>query len=291
MHRVVRQSLQSIVTPMRKVLQKIEHRISPDVQPNSLSEKLYPTPAAALADCRNPEGYDNPDLSAYLIQKSAKYISTFPGAPVAVADHLGHSLLVSLLVAKSRGRLRAIDFGGGAGVPFALLRHLLEDSIEATWHVVEVPSLVEHAQRHLDVPGLVFSDDLDGSLDTLGQVDLIHTAGTLQYLDDPRMWLRKLVDIRAPFVFLGRSAFSEGNIDVIGIQRSRIRDHGPQVDIVDQPSGTIEYPFNYVRRRDIDAIMTDGGYTTVATFDSESGHRKINDEPISGGARLYRLSL
>lgn len=250
--------------------------------------KLFGSYAEALAECGTPKGYDSSSLSRYLVDKSVIYLKQLPvSGAIHIGEHTALSFLVALFVAKSRGSLNVIDFGGG--VPPALLSHLLGDHFSAQWHIVEIPTLVEAAQGELNVPNVTFSSQLDVSVNQLGKVDLVHASGVLQYVDDPRSWLERLLAIRAEFVFFNRCGFTEGEFDVIGIQRSPISDLGPRVALPLEPDGFMEIPFYYMRKREFDEIMVRANYKLIATFDSKSGFRPINDEPISGGAFLYRL--
>ena len=251
--------------------------------------KLYTKFADALMDCYNPAGYDDAALSRYLVAKSSLFINQQADKrPIAFPDHLAHTILVALLVVQQQQSLRVIDFGGGCGIPFALLTKLCQGHVYADWRVVEVPTLTADACRSIAIPSIRFSDDLEDSVANLGAVDLVHTAGTLQYVDDPRRWLRRLLAIKAEFVFFGRTAFATGDEDIIGIQKSRIRDHGVQVELDNTPDESVEYPFTYIPERDFKTIVAEHGYDLVATFDSASGFRPINDHRIIGGGYLYR---
>jgi putative methyltransferase (TIGR04325 family) len=250
--------------------------------------KLFHDYAAAFAECVTAEGYDDGDLSRYLVAKSAVALERAGTGPIEVSDHLAQSLLVTLAVAHKKKSLSVIDFGGGCAIPMLILKDLLGADVAAQWHVVELPSLVEAARERLAIPHVTFSASIEESVAQLGTVDLVHTAGTLQYVDDPRTWLSRLLAIRAAYLFVGRAAFHDGTADVIGIQHSRIRDHGMQIDIPDQPEGDIEYPFTYMPKADFDRLVAAAGYELVASFDSWSGFRPINEHRITGGAFFYR---
>jgi putative methyltransferase (TIGR04325 family) len=196
--------------------------------------------------------------------------------------------LAALIAPERDRRLNVLDFGGGTAFQADHLRYI-RPTLNLNWTVVEVPTVV--AESHtIDIPGLTFTDDLDAAATKLGHIDLVHTSGTIQCVDDPRGWLRRLTAIGARHFFVGRASFHEGESDVIGVQRSRIVDHGIQVEVPEAPEGYVEYPFTYMAKADFDAIMAESGYSLVASFDSNSGSRSVNDFKIIGGAFLYRKS-
>jgi putative methyltransferase (TIGR04325 family) len=250
--------------------------------------KLFASYTDALSECSTRDGYDSEFLSRYIVEKSRLFLDQLGRPePICIPDHSAHTLLVALLVAQERDSLRVIDFGGACGIPVAILSRLLGISFTADWHVIELPSLVVKARERIAIPCVTFSDSLDRSVEQLGTVDLVHVAGTLQYVDDPRAWLARLLALKAAYLFIGRAAFTDGDHDVIGIQRSRVRDHGVQMKMAEEPDGYIEYPFFYMRRCDFDEIVAAAGYHLIASFESSSGYRPINDHRITGGAFLY----
>jgi putative methyltransferase (TIGR04325 family) len=142
----------------------------------------------------------------------------------------------------------------------------------------------------LTIENVSFADEIDIAVQDLGGVDLVHTSGTLQYVKDPRDFLKRLLTLQAPYIFFGRTAFNDCDNDIIGIQRSKISDHGIQLENYPSPEGFVEYPFIYMPKNEFERALKLAGYTLLTKFDSISGMRPINNHKIIGGAFFYKLT-
>lgn len=110
----------------------------------------------------------------------------------------GDRVLLAFLVAtQSRGSARILDFGGGMGLDFVLLRNTLGAAAIAEYAVVDVPRVVE-AGRQL-VPEVRFSSELP---EPASSFDLVYGRSALQYVPDPFATLRRLLSYGAPYVLL-----------------------------------------------------------------------------------------
>ena len=232
------------------------------------------------------KGYDNSELADYIATKTKTYLAHAKTSPWHLGSDVLQSLFVALLVSNRVGSLRVLDFGGGCAIPSAILRKLEGRELRFSWNVVELPTLV-NAVGLIDLDHAKWTSDLTTAMADLGGVDLIHTSGTLQYLEKPREALAQLLALNVGHVFFGRVALNAGGEDVIGIQRSPVRDHGVWMsgDII---QGYVEYPFTYMPEDDFERILADAGYELMLDFAESSGMRPINDFKIIGGARLYK---
>lgn len=269
----------------REVLQYKNEILQYKRQLNLIGDQCttYEEYADALKEVVSKEGYNNSDLSAYIAKKTNAWLTETVSGPWRLGSDVLQTLFSALLVSTSRGSLRVMDFGGGCAVPAAILRDLTGPKFRFSWSVVELPTLVNavdeagftHAKWHADIKTAV---------NDLGGIDLIHTSGTLQYLENP---VGHLLSLNTEYVFFGRLAFHCGDRNVIGIQRSPIKDHGVQMP-GDATEGYVEYPFTYMPLDDFEHILADAEYELVLDFAENSGMRPINDFKIVGGARLYR---
>ncbi len=93
--------------------------------------------------------------------------------------------------------MNVVDFGGACGAHYFHLKKLINKKFN--WTVVETPAMVAMA-KSLETDELKFTADLEQALK--GKVDLIHTSGALQCVDDPMKYLRQLTGSGASIFFL-----------------------------------------------------------------------------------------
>lgn len=285
----VRTPIAKDVLRLRRLVQQYEKEIQQyKRQLNLIGDvcETYASYSDAVQDLDSVEGYDNSELAAYIATKTKKWLAHAQSSPWHLGSDVLQSIFVALLVSNRVGSLRVLDLGGGCAIPPAILRALVEPKFRFSWNVVELPSLV----NAVGLVGLDYAkwwDNMANAAADLGEIDLIHTSGTLQCLENPREALAQLLSLNAGHVFFGRVAFNAGGEDVIGIQRSAVRDHGVQIP-ADAAEGYVEYPFTYMPWDDFERILTEAGYVLLLDFAENSGMRPINDFKIVGGAQLYK---
>ena len=243
--------------------------------------ETYATYSDAVKDLVSEEGYDNSELADYIATKTKTWLAQAQTSPWHLGSDVLQSLFVALLVSNRVGSLRVLDLGGGCAIPPAILRTLVGREFPFSWNVVELPTLV-NAVGSVGLDHAKWTSSTASAMADLGGVDLIHTSGTLQCLHNPREVLAQLLSLNVGHVFFGRVAFNAGGEDVIGIQRSPVRDHGVQVP-GDITQGYVEYPFTYMPLDDFERILAEAGYELVLDFAESSGMRPINDFKIVGG--------
>lgn len=118
----------------------------------SISRRLAPFPVI--------DGYDNPELIEVIFRKTVAY------QPTAQLLDIGTASTV-------------LDFGGACGIHYRQARNEV-----VRWAVVETESMVARA-RELASPNLRFFTSIEKACDWLGQVDLMHCDGALQYTPKP----------------------------------------------------------------------------------------------------------
>lgn len=107
------------------------------------------------------EGYENEELIETIYRKTVAFRPE------------GDWPLVANLTA-------VLDFGGGAGIHYKLAR---EQSPGIRWAVVETPAMVHRAST-LATDQLKFFDDIQLAAAWLGSIDLMHSNGAIQYVED-----------------------------------------------------------------------------------------------------------
>ncbi|HWK94409.1 MAG TPA: methyltransferase, TIGR04325 family [Pseudolabrys sp.] len=107
--------------------------------------------------------------------------------------------LVAALLA-ARPRLRVLDFGGGAGLGFLILRQAMPAAMtRIDYAVVETSDICAVGRRVLRAQGPTFHESIpDGR-----PFDIVHSASVLQYIDDWRGAIAAMTAARPAFFSLG----------------------------------------------------------------------------------------
>lgn len=124
------------------------------------------------------------------------------GAGNGLSDHRDRTCLprIASRIAKENGRVRILDFGGGAGAS-------VSQTIAAVPAGVEVQmTIVDNAELCALGRGLFSGDERVIFSETLPQnhtdFDIVHCESSLQYIDDWRQILEKLADYKASYILV-----------------------------------------------------------------------------------------
>jgi putative methyltransferase (TIGR04325 family) len=180
--------------------------------------------------------------------------------------------------------LHVLDFGGSVGTHYVLATKCYPSIPIAKWAVVETEPFVARA-REMDTDAFQFFNDISAAADWLGPVDLLTTAGALQYTADPIYFLIRLLHLRSPVFALQRCAFSLDDA-FITIQRSMLSGNarGPlPADFVDRE---IRFPITFLNEADIHAICSKQ-YKSVLKILNEGEVMVAQRRTRSGDALIY----
>lgn len=181
------------------------------------------------------EGYQHPELIDVVVRKTVAY------QPVERLDVGG---------VKS-----VLDFGGGAG------RHFKEAENGAEglrWAVVETAAMVKHA-KELETVNLRFFASISEAASWLGDVELIHSNGALQYVPDPLSTLSELCRLNARAMVWSRLLLSDRTETTTQI--SRLVDNGPG-HLPGLANKKVSYPRTKIAESDF--IDAHAGYSVAA---------------------------
>jgi len=251
-------------------------------------KNTYANYAEALGAC-SKDGYENQKVVDVVVQKTISCRDSLAVWPALVDATNAYSLVAVLLSMAPGKTIRVLDFGGAAGAHYFLARSILPESIELNWVVVETPAMAQRAGLILSNQELRFSKDLKEAESMLGQVDLLHTSGTLQCVPEPYEQLRQLINIQAEYMLLNRLGVTQGDHEVITIHRSQLSWNGPGPMPAGLRDGEISYPFTFPRELMIREMIR-GSYTEIAEFQDGSGIFPVGAEPIVGMGLLVRYS-
>ncbi len=161
-----------------------------------LRRRLFP-PRGAI------EGYENEELVDTIYRKTVAYQSEANWPLV-------------------EGLTAVLDFGGGAGVHY---KTASRQSPDIRWAVVETPAMVRRANE-LATDKLRFFDRIQEAADWLGNVDLVHSNGAIQYVPDPFGTIQALCAVMPATLVWHRVPISDGEVRR-EVQTSYLSDNGP----------------------------------------------------------------
>ncbi len=175
--------------------------------------------------------------------------------------------LVALALANNHGQcINILDFGGACGHHYFTTRALLGDSIPLKWNVVETKAMVASA-RQFGNEHLRFFDSLPAAVDAMSGIDLLFSSGALQYVPDPIVMLRELLQCGAQQLFFTRVGLSISNQATVSVQVSNLSDIGPGPPPTGFENRTVQYPVTFepkkifeetiATRYNIDAVSTE----------------------------------
>jgi len=127
--------------------------------------------------------------------------------PSAVkGDELVLPLVAAVLASESQP-IRIVDFGGAAGVSYAMVRAALPPQIKINYTVVELPPVAQVGQQ-------LFSSDSSvrfvSTIPASGEsVDIVVISTALQYVDDWQALLGDLAKLRSRLFLLARLSAGE----------------------------------------------------------------------------------
>jgi len=142
------------------------------------------------------------------------------------------------------------------------------------------------AARELENVELHFYSDLATAIQTCNPVDMMFSSGTVQCVPSPRALLADLVTHGGRFLLLSRMGATRGAQDVICVHQSRLSENGPGPLPQGFQDGVCQYPFSFIKKPDIDAIINER-YRPIMNFNDDTGIFSVNDEPIVGFGCLY----
>jgi putative methyltransferase (TIGR04325 family) len=248
--------------------------------------KTYPSYQAAMQDATQ-SGYEDQALIEVVFTKTKLYQQKLEQVAHSEIDFKTANLLFAILNIQKE-EVRILDFGGACGVHYFEVRKLLPQNIKLKWIVVETPAMVAKA-KELSNSELSFANNFLEASKPLGNIDLLHTSGTLQCVGDPFQFLKQMVETRASYLLFNRMGFTLKNEPITVLHESFLWEHGvgklPDNKAYHQIA---KYPYSYLPKQKFDELITTAQYELLIEFGDESGFSPINNEPIVGKGLLFK---
>jgi len=176
----------------------------------------YSTWEEALKDSTS---YMSGPIIEATVNERQQFMSKFDPADLFVDDRT-QQLLSALAVIQQKKPItsfKVLDFGGGAGPYFYVMRRALAH-MEIDWTIVETEEMAD-AFRRFEEPHLRWRTSLpEASVSGNKPFDLCLASSSLPYVPMPYDILQKLIAL-GRFVITNRMAFIDGPEDKIAVQR------------------------------------------------------------------------
>jgi len=218
---------------------------TPFLSKRYLHRREYKSYENAMLQCSN-SGYENSDLVNVVFDKTTSFKKRIENQCQFDASALRVIAAVGLSV-KSKS-LKVLDFGGASGHHFFIASKAFGDAIDLKWNVVETTAMARKA-KEISNEKLNFFDSIKQAKKDFGVVDLVFSSGTLHCCPNPISFLEELINVKAKFIFITRTALIEQEETVVQIHRSTLANNGPGPLKPGIKNATIHYPNVFISRR------------------------------------------
>ena len=251
------------------------------------SHQIFPTYQEALKLCTT-NAYEEEELIRVIFKKTKRFSENLKSEIIPVWETTAYSLLsiINPVIESKAKQINVIDFGGACGAHYFHLRSLLDKVLKLNWVVIETPTMVKYA-KELETDELSFFDNFTDAIKKLGNVDLLHTSGTIQYVDNPQKYLAEILNCNAKWLLFNRLGLNKLDRDVITIHSSKLSWNG----IGELPSGYtdrwVKYPFTFLSESKFLKVL-EQEYSLIAKFNDQSGMYAVDGEEIIGYGLLCK---
>lgn len=201
--------------------------------------KIFPSFNEALKSCG--KGYSDEYLVNCVVEKNRIYRDNLNTIGFILPKRF-LQVYFSVLMVSPKDKISVLDFGGGGGTNYFLMRKYLGDNINITWHVVETPALAAKASDILSTDSLKFFDSIEKAQENI-EFDLILAIGSLHFIEYPLIALKQLLNIKTPYFYFCHTPLTFNSKSIVCIQNSLLSDNGPGPLPEGYDDCIIQYPY------------------------------------------------
>lgn len=253
------------------------------------SNKIFNNYQDALKMCTT-DTYEEKELIEVIFNKTKRFKENLKSEIIPISETAAYSLLsvINPIIESKGNKINVLDFGGACGAHYFHLRSLIDKDLKLNWVVVETPTMVKYAKElESETNELSFFDNFADAINKLGYVDLLHTSGTLQCVDNPKKYLSEILNCNAKYLLFNRLGLNKLDRDIITVHSSKLSWNG----IGELPEGYtdrwINIPFTfYSETKYLKAL--EAKYLLVAKFNDQTGMFAVAGEEIVGYGLLCR---
>ena len=233
----------------------------------------------------NVPTYNSRLIADVVVAKNQKLIEDLNSQDfITLNQVLLRPLIMFALMQKKE--IKVLDLGGGGGTHFHVTRNFLDHQVKLKWAVVETEAMVSSA-KVISHPQLEFFTDLNKAVKYLGGVDFALASSVLQYFPDPFDGLNKLLNAKAQYVLITRTALLDDDKIIHHLQKSKLSDNGPGKMPSQFKDMEVEYPVTFVSRKKF-ILTLQNYYEVICEFEEDQAVHKVNNQIINQYGFLCR---
>jgi putative methyltransferase (TIGR04325 family) len=164
---------------------------------------------------------------------------------------------------ENQGNLSVLDFGGSLGSSYFQCRDFLSAIKHLKWSIVEQDKFVDCGKQFFENESLQFFDTIETCVEH-AEPNVILLSGVLQYLENPYLFLKNLLDYNFQYIIFDRTTFVCKGSDRLTVQKVP-----PEI----YPASYPAWFFNLEQFLQV----FQGRYRLIAQFDALGGLPEIRD--------------
>jgi len=254
---------------------------------NRFDRKIYPSYEAALQDCTT-NGYRDHSLAEIVYEKTKRFKDSLQ-SHVFSHDYFlerRNRFLIQTLQRLS-DTIHVIDYGGGCGQHYFMVRNSFHKTKKLVWCVVETNEMCVWGKK-LENCELHFFESFKEAIQALEKVDFMYASGLLQHVPDPYLCLQEMTQSGIHMLLLSRLCFTPGPNELYFVCRTMLSNNcfsGLPPGFMDKE---VAYPYVVMTKKRFDEIVNTH-YTYVDGFEDRSGIYAVRNLPLHGSTVLYQL--
>jgi len=207
---------------------------------------------AALKKC---EGYEESALVDVIFKKTVIAKEKLNSEGKFEVDSNTAQIMMGLCLSARVNQINVIDLGGAFGYHYLIAKSLLKEKYKLKWCVVETPAIVARA-KPFESPELMFASSLEESFVKLGEVDVVFSSSTLQYIPSSYKILEEIIALKVNHLLMVRIPLIESGQEKIAIQYSKYSCNGPGHLPKGMNDGVAKYPIQFLSKKKIEEILS-----------------------------------
>lgn len=206
----------------------------------------------------NGESYEQDDVIDIVVSKGRNYKELIESQSSFELSRF--RAIIGLFAAIENNRLNVLDFGGGAGADYYLVKKLLVgSSVTIDWRVVETDAMASKAKEYgLENKELSFFSSITEASKDQCKFDLVLSSCSINYTPKPLDMLKEIMNVNSRYFYFTRTPMSLNKLNSpIILQRSMLSNngYGPISNEMAIEDKEITYPVTIIYKDDFESIV------------------------------------
>lgn len=271
---------------MKKLLIKINNKLNifkNIIKAPEKKSKVYFSYDDAINECGT---YEDTDLIKVIAAKGKVFVKSLHQNNFLFNydfDNFQIKRLVNLISMfdYQKKELCILDFGGGIGQHFYLIKHLINPKINLNWIVFETKELTNECKElGLENTNLNFVSSFE-EIEKF-EFDVIYSNYALSYAKDPHKYLQSILNLDFQKFYMTNTSIGEFDKEyIVGIQHSDLKTNGVGREIPEYlgiPNKEIKYPFTIMNKTYFEKIINQNSEIIYIVKEQESAYMTLEGD-------------